>query len=117
MEFDPFSIEFFEDPYGVYAWLLEEAPVYHNDKIGFWALSRYDDCIEAHRDVDVWDPEVRFFSIRDESTIHNAFGVPEAYDPIGAITIGYPDPSTKPPSRSNERKDFDDVVRWGRWST
>ncbi len=56
-----------------------------------------------------------FFSIRDEATIHNAFGVPKEYDPIGAITIGYPDPRTKPPSRSNERKDFDEIVHWGRW--
>ena len=52
MEFDPFSIEFFEDPYGVYAWLLEEAPAYHNERVGFWALSRYDDVVAAHRDFE-----------------------------------------------------------------
>jgi len=51
MEFDPLSEEFFERPFEVYRWLRDEAPVYRNDKIGFWALSRYDDCIEAHRDV------------------------------------------------------------------
>jgi len=51
MEFDPLSEEFFERPYEVYRWLREEAPVYHNERIGFWALSRYDDCVEAHRDV------------------------------------------------------------------
>lgn len=51
MEFDPLSEEFFEDPFEVYRWLREEAPAYHNERIGFWALSRYDDCIEAHRDV------------------------------------------------------------------
>lgn len=51
MEFDPLSEEFFERPYEVYRWLREEAPAYHNERIGFWALSRYDDCVEAHRDV------------------------------------------------------------------
>jgi cytochrome P450 len=51
MEFDPLSEEFFERPFEVYRWLREEAPAYHNERIGFWALSRYDDCIEAHRDV------------------------------------------------------------------
>jgi cytochrome P450 len=51
MEFDPLSEEFFEDPFEVYRWLRDDAPAYHNERIGFWALSRYDDCIEAHRDV------------------------------------------------------------------
>lgn len=50
-EFDPLSEEFFEDPWDVYRWLRDEAPAYHNERLGFWALSRYDDCIEAHRDV------------------------------------------------------------------
>lgn len=51
MEFDPLSEEFFERPFEVYRWLREEAPAYCNERLGFWALSRYDDCIEAHRDV------------------------------------------------------------------
>ncbi|MFZ6003416.1 MAG: cytochrome P450 [Actinomycetota bacterium] len=51
MEFDPLGEEFFERPYDVYRWLRDEAPAYHNERIGFWALSRYDDCVEAHRDV------------------------------------------------------------------
>jgi cytochrome P450 len=51
MEFDPLSEEFFERPFEVYRWLRDEAPAYHNERLGFWALSRYDDCAEAHRDV------------------------------------------------------------------
>ena len=51
MEFDPLSEEFFENPYELYRWLREEAPVYHNERIGFWAVSRYDDCVEVHRDI------------------------------------------------------------------
>lgn len=49
-EFNPFSGEFFDDPYSVYAWLRDEHPVYHNERLGFWALSRFDDVVAAHRD-------------------------------------------------------------------
>jgi cytochrome P450 len=50
MEFNPFSQEFFDDPYEIYRWLREEQPVYHNERMGFWALSRFDDVVAAHRD-------------------------------------------------------------------
>lgn len=48
--FDPFSIEFFDDPYDTYRRLRDEAPVYHNPDYGFWALSRWDDVVDASRD-------------------------------------------------------------------
>jgi len=70
VEFDPFSSVFFDDPYDVYRRLRDESPMYHNETYGFWALSRYDDVVAAHRDwetfssshgVDLWtmksDPE------------------------------------------------------------
>jgi cytochrome P450 len=50
MEFNPMSREFFEDPYDIYRWLRDEAPCYHNERLGFWALSRFDDVVAAHRD-------------------------------------------------------------------
>ena len=56
-----------------------------------------------------------FFSIRDASTIHNAFGVPEAYDPIGAISLGYPPADAKAPSSDRKRRDLDEIAHWGRW--
>jgi len=49
--FDPLSLEFFEDPWDMYRWLRDEAPVYHDEELGFWAVSRYEDCVEVHRDV------------------------------------------------------------------
>jgi cytochrome P450 len=52
LEFDPFSDQFFEDPYDVYRRLRDEAPVYHNERYGFWALSRFADVLAAHRDFD-----------------------------------------------------------------
>ena len=51
MRFDPYSTEFFEDPWDVYRWLRDEAPVYFDEELGFYAVSRYDDCVEVHRDV------------------------------------------------------------------
>jgi cytochrome P450 len=50
-EFDPYSQTFFEDPWETYRWLRDEHPVYHHGRLGFYALSRYDDCLEAHTDA------------------------------------------------------------------
>ena len=50
MELNLLSEEFFDDPYPTYRWLRDEAPSYHNDEYGFWALSRFDDVLAAHRD-------------------------------------------------------------------
>ena len=49
VEFDPFSVEFFDDPYDTYRRLRDEHPVYHNAHYGFWALSRWDDVVDASR--------------------------------------------------------------------
>jgi cytochrome P450 len=49
-EFDPFSHLIHEDPYPAYRVLRDERPVYHNERRGFWALSRYDDVQAAARD-------------------------------------------------------------------
>jgi cytochrome P450 len=50
VEFNPFSADFFDDPYATYKRLRDEAPVYHSEHYGFWALSRYNDVVAAHRD-------------------------------------------------------------------
>jgi len=49
-EFDPFSDEYFNDPSEVYLLLRDEAPVYFNERYGFYALSRFADVVTAHRD-------------------------------------------------------------------
>ncbi|MCB1005410.1 MAG: cytochrome P450 [Acidimicrobiales bacterium] len=50
VEFDPMSEEFFDDPSDVYRRLRDEAPVYFNERYGFYALSRFEDVAAAHRD-------------------------------------------------------------------
>jgi nitroreductase len=44
-----------------------------------------------------------------------AFGVPDAYTPIGAITIGHPAPDTPSPSLRRGRRPASDVVHRGSW--
>ena len=50
VQFDPYSVEFAEDPYPIYKRLRDEAPVFHCAPLNFYALSRYADVVEAHRD-------------------------------------------------------------------
>jgi cytochrome P450 len=50
VEFDPFSEEYFNDPYELYGRLRDEAPVYYSERYGFYALSRFADVLAAHRD-------------------------------------------------------------------
>jgi cytochrome P450 len=54
MEYDPTDWQTQIDPYATYAWLREEAPVYHNEKLNFWALSRFDDVWDAHLDYETF---------------------------------------------------------------
>ena len=61
-----------------------------------------------------------FFGIQPEliPEFRRRFGVPEQWMPIGAITVGHPDPAgdTGPSSaRSIARKGLDELVHRGRW--
>jgi len=48
--FDPFSDEYFDDPYDLYRRLRDEVPVFFSEQYGFWALFRYDDVCQAHKE-------------------------------------------------------------------
>ncbi len=50
LEFDPYAYAVHEDPYPFYARLRAEAPLYRNERLGFWALSRHADVLAAFRD-------------------------------------------------------------------
>lgn len=43
--YDPFDESINDDPYPVYARMREEAPLYHNEKFSFYALTRYEDVL------------------------------------------------------------------------
>ncbi len=50
LRYNPYDYEIHEDPYPTYRRLRAEAPVYRNDELGFWALSRHADVTAAFRD-------------------------------------------------------------------
>lgn len=62
---DPYDYDFHEDPYPYYRRLRDEVPLYHNEELGFWALSR-------HRDVHQ--------GFRNSTTLSNRDGV--SLDPV-----------------------------------
>ena len=49
-EFNPYSDVFFDDPYETYRWMRDEAPVYYSERWDFYALTRHEDVVAAHRD-------------------------------------------------------------------
>jgi len=53
-EYDPFSAAFQADPFPVYRWMRDEAPVFHSRKWGWWALSRFDDVRAAATDPETF---------------------------------------------------------------
>lgn len=44
-----------------------------------------------------------------------AFGVPDPYTPVGAITVGHPAPDTPSPSLRRGRRPASDVIHRGSW--
>ncbi|CQD18892.1 cytochrome P450 monooxygenase [Mycolicibacterium conceptionense] len=48
--YDPYDTGIVADPYPVYARLRDEAPLYHNERYDFWALSRHADVEKALSD-------------------------------------------------------------------
>ena len=62
---DPYDYDFHEDPYPYYRRLRDEAPLYRNDELNFWALSRHGDVLQG---------------FRNSTTLSNTYGV--SLDPI-----------------------------------
>jgi len=52
--FDPFSMDYANDPYPFYEWMRENAPVFHHKEMDFYILSHYEDVWKAHRDAAVF---------------------------------------------------------------
>jgi nitroreductase len=58
-----------------------------------------------------------FFSVLKErhQPVRDAFGVPEGFAPIGAITVGHPAPDRPSASLRRGRRPVEQVVHRGRW--
>ncbi len=48
--YDPYDYEIDADPHPLWKRMRDEAPLYRNDSYGFWALSRFDDVLQASKD-------------------------------------------------------------------
>jgi nitroreductase len=91
---------------------------------------------EAHWPVPYWDIDTGFAALLMHLTVVNeglgscffglpvpavpkfkaAFGVPDEFTPIGALTVGYRVPDKRSPSLKRGHRPVDDVVHHGRWA-
>jgi cytochrome P450 len=83
VEFDPYAYEIHEDPYPVYAELRAHAPVYRNERQGFWALSRHADVLAAFRDT-------ARFSNRNGVSLDPAAATPDAQATMSFLAMDPP---------------------------
>lgn len=81
--FNPYDYRFHEDPYPTYAALRQDWPIYRNDELGFWALSRYDDVAAAFKDT------TRLSSANGVSLDPAAYG-PHAYKTMSFLAMDDP---------------------------
>ncbi|XRQ10418.1 cytochrome P450 [Actinomadura welshii] len=85
VSFNPYDFhEVDADPYPVYARLREEAPVYRNDELDFWALSRHADVVAAMRDP------ARFSSANGPLLERRIWG-PQAREALSFIAMDPPE--------------------------
>jgi len=56
-----------------------------------------------------------FFGVFEVDRFRAAFGVPDAYTPVGAVAVGYPLPDEPSPSLARGRRPSGEVVHRGRW--
>ena len=56
-----------------------------------------------------------FFGVSDHDGLRAAFGVPDAYTPVGAVAVGHPLPDEPSASLARGRRPVDEVVHRGAW--
>ena len=83
LSYSPYAYEIHEDPYPVYARLRAEAPVYRNDELDFYALSRHEDVLAAFRNLD------GFSNAQGVSLEPSAFG-PDAHRFMSFLALDPP---------------------------
>src|SRR5579875_376313 len=52
--FDPFSEEFFNNPFEIYRRMREDAPLYYDEQEDFYALTRHEDVAAAFKDFETY---------------------------------------------------------------
>jgi hypothetical protein len=83
VRFSPYDYALHEDPYPTYARMREQAPVYRNDELDFFALSRHADVLAAFRDP-------AHFSNRNGVTLDPAAYGPHAHKSMSFLAMDPP---------------------------
>jgi cytochrome P450 len=52
--FDPFSEEYYNNPFDMYSRMREDAPIFYSDELDYYALSRHEDVSAALKDHDAF---------------------------------------------------------------
>jgi cytochrome P450 len=74
--YDPYNPALMADPYPFYERLREEHPVYHNERMDFFVLSRYDDIYRALRKPQVFSSSQGLTPEKDEIS---KLGIPPTF--------------------------------------
>ena len=83
LSFSPYDYSLHDDPYPLYARLRTQAPLYRNEELDFWALSRHADVVAAFRDP------ARFSSANGVSLDPSAWG-PYAHKTMSFLALDPP---------------------------
>ncbi|HVA05712.1 MAG TPA: cytochrome P450 [Acidimicrobiales bacterium] len=83
LTYNPYDYAMHEDPYPTYARLRAEAPVFYNEELDFFALSRHADVLAAFRDVE------RFSNANGVSLDPVAYG-PDAHRAMSFLAMDPP---------------------------
>ncbi len=83
VSYSPYDYAIHEDPYPTYTRLRDEAPLYRNEELDFWALSRHADVAMAFRDYE------RFSSVNGVSIDPAAWG-PQAAEATSFLALDPP---------------------------
>ena len=83
--FDPFSEDFFNGAYETYRRMREEAPVYYDEKLDFYALTRHADVAPAFKDFDTYSSArgVDLASVRHGPPVETGLRMIIMMDPPG----------------------------------
>jgi len=83
LAYSPYDYEIHEDPYPTYARLRAEAPLFHNEQMRFWALSRHADVLTGFRDSHI-------FSSSHGVSLDPAASGPHAYRTMSFLAMDPP---------------------------
>ncbi len=74
--FDPFSEDYYNNPYDIYRRMRDETPVYHSEHYDFYALSRHADVAAAFKDFETYSSaqgvtleEIQSWDIKHDQSI------------------------------------------------